>query len=155
MWMGLESVIESDKLRSVVKTSPCSSWCDLSFLTTWLLGVKVDFPKARRPAQVQEEEKLFCLLMGGCQGSRRECVTRNIAVAFWEEIQIAHLGLSWRLNSKESSCQYGKCGFDPWVGKIPWRRKQQPTPVFLPGESHGQRSLMDYSPWGCKESDMT
>ena len=36
-----------------------------------------------------------------------------------------------------------------------WRRKWQPTPVFLPGESHGQRSLVGYSPWGCKESDMT
>ena len=44
-------------------------------------------------------------------------------------------------------------GFSPWVGKIPWRRVQQPTPVFLPGESHGQRSLMGYSPWGHKESD--
>ena len=41
--------------------------------------------------------------------------------------------------------------FDPWVGKIPWSRKWQPTPVFLPGESHGQRSLVGYSPWGCKE----
>ena len=46
-------------------------------------------------------------------------------------------------------------GFDPWVGKIPWRRKWQPTPVFLPGESHGQRSLTGYSPEGCKESDTT
>ena len=45
--------------------------------------------------------------------------------------------------------------FNPWVGKIPWRRKWQPTPVFLPGESHGQRSLMGYSPWGHKESDTT
>ena len=45
--------------------------------------------------------------------------------------------------------------FDPWVGKIPWRRKWQPTPVFLPGESHGQRSLVGYSPQGHKESDMT
>ena len=44
-------------------------------------------------------------------------------------------------------------GFDPWVGKIPWRRKWQPTPVFLRGESHGQRSLVGYSPWGRKESD--
>ena len=42
-------------------------------------------------------------------------------------------------------------GFHPWVGKIPWRRKWQPTPVFLPGELHGQRSLMGYSLWGCKE----
>ena len=43
--------------------------------------------------------------------------------------------------------------FNPWVGKIPWRREWQPTPVFLPGESHGQRSLVGYSPWGQKESD--
>ena len=45
--------------------------------------------------------------------------------------------------------------FDLSVGKIPWRRKWHPTPVFLPGESHGGRSLVGYSPWGHKESDMT
>ena len=45
--------------------------------------------------------------------------------------------------------------FDPWVRKMPWRRKWQPTSVFLPGKSHGQRSLGVYSPWGCIESDMT
>ena len=45
--------------------------------------------------------------------------------------------------------------FDPCVGKIPWRRAWQPTPVFLPGKSHGQRSLVGYSPWGRKESDTT
>ena len=43
--------------------------------------------------------------------------------------------------------------FDPWVWKIPWRRAWQPTPVFLPGEFHGQRSLLGYSPWGRKVSD--
>ena len=42
-----------------------------------------------------------------------------------------------------------------WVGKIPWRREKLLTPVFLPGEFHGQRSLADYSSWGYKESDMT
>ena len=46
-------------------------------------------------------------------------------------------------------------GFDPWVGKIPWRREWQPTPVFLSGEFHGQRSLAGYSAWGCQESDTT
>ena len=45
--------------------------------------------------------------------------------------------------------------FEAWVGKIPWRRKWQPTPVFLPGKSPGERSLVGYSLWGCKESDMT
>ena len=46
-------------------------------------------------------------------------------------------------------------GDDPRVGKIPWRRKWQPTPILLLGKSHGWRSLIDYSPWGRKESDMT
>ena len=45
--------------------------------------------------------------------------------------------------------------FDPWVGKIPWRRAWQPTPVFLPGESHRQRRLAGYSPLGGRESDTT
>ena len=59
---------------------------------------------------------------------------------------------------KEPTWQCRRCKrrrFDPWVWKIPWRRAWQPTPVFLPGESHGQRSLMGYSPIGHKESDMT
>ena len=46
-------------------------------------------------------------------------------------------------------------GFDPWVGKVPWRRARQPIPVFLPGESHGQKSLVGCSPWGRTKSDMT
>ena len=48
-----------------------------------------------------------------------------------------------------------RLGFDPWIGKTPWRRKWQPTLVFLPGEFHGQRSLVGYSPWGHKESNRT
>ena len=55
----------------------------------------------------------------------------------------------------KNQLQCRRPGFDPWVGKIPWRREWQPTPVFLPGESHGQRNLAGYSPWGHKESGMT
>ena len=58
-------------------------------------------------------------------------------------------------DGKSICLQSGRPGFDPWVGKIPWRRKWQPIPVFLPGKSHGQRSLVGYSPWGRKELDMT
>ena len=61
-------------------------------------------------------------------------------------------------SDKESSCQcrrHRRLGFDPWVGKIIWRRKWQPTLVFLPGEFHGQRSPVGYSPWGHKELDMS
>ena len=48
-----------------------------------------------------------------------------------------------------------KTRFDPWVRKIPWRREWLPTPIFLPGEAHGWKSLMDYSPRGHRESDTT
>ena len=90
---------------------------------------------------------------------------------------LAHNVLNWELNlspsnpacirfvglprwnsHKESACQCRRCKrhrFDPWVGKSLWSRKWQPTPDFLPGKSHGQRSLGGYSPWGCKESDTT
>jgi len=59
---------------------------------------------------------------------------------------------------KESACDATDTrdmGSIEWVEKIPWRRKWQLTPVFLPGKPHGRRSLAGYSPWGCKESDMT
>ena len=59
---------------------------------------------------------------------------------------------------KESACQCRRCkryGFSPWLGKIPWRKKWQPTPVFFSVKSHGQRNLAGCSPWGHKESDMT
>ena len=67
-------------------------------------------------------------------------------------------GLLRCLSGKESTCQGGRCrrcGFSPWVGEIPWRKEWLPTPGFLPGESHGQRSLAGCSPGGHKESDMT
>ena len=56
---------------------------------------------------------------------------------------------------KKSSCNAGDPGFNPWVGKIPWKRERLPTPVFLPGESHGQRNLRGYSSQDHKELDMT
>ena len=65
--------------------------------------------------------------------------------------------LRW-CSSEESVCQFRRCRrrrFDPWMGKIPWRKKWQPIPVFLPGKSSGQRSLAGYSPWGRRESDTT
>ena len=62
------------------------------------------------------------------------------------------------LSGKETACQCRRLQrheFDPWVGKIPWTRAWQPTSVFLPGESHGQRNMGGYSPWGHKELDTT
>ena len=67
-------------------------------------------------------------------------------------------GLPRWLGGKESAYLCRRCrrhGFNPWVGKIPWRRAWQPTPVFLSGRSHGPRSLAGCSPWGRKELDTT
>ena len=68
------------------------------------------------------------------------------------------VGFSRGHSGKESTCQFkrhGRLMFNPWVGKILWRRKWQPTPVFLLGKSHGQRTLVGYSPRGCTEWDTT
>ena len=62
------------------------------------------------------------------------------------------IGLPWWLSGKQSTCQCRSQGFDPWVRKFPWRRKWQPTIVFLPGKSHGQRRLGGYSPQSHKKS---
>ena len=59
------------------------------------------------------------------------------------------------LSGEEPAGQHRRHGFDPWVGKVPWRREWLPSPVVLPGESHGQRNLVGYSPRGRKESDTT
>ena len=67
------------------------------------------------------------------------------------------LGTSRWCSGKEFACwcrRHKRLGFDPWVGKIPWSRKWQPTPLFSPGKFQGQKNLASYSPWGCKESDV-
>ena len=71
---------------------------------------------------------------------------------------IDNIGLPRWLSGKESACQcrkHRRHGFDPQVGKIPWRRKWQPAPIYSPSKLHGQRSLVGYSPWGCKKSGTT
>ena len=70
-------------------------------------------------------------------------------------IIIYNYGFPGGTSGKETACQcceHKRCGFHPWVGKIPWRTAWKPTPVLLPGESHWQRSLEGYSPQGDKET---
>ena len=68
---------------------------------------------------------------------------------------ISRLDFSHGSDGKEICLQCGRPGFNPWNGKLPWRKEWKPTPIFLPGEFHGQRSLAGYSPRGSKELDMT
>ena len=88
---------------------------------------------------------------------RRNQPTLNAFLLNFMEVQL-FTGFPGSASGKELACQCRRCKrhrFDPWVGKILWRREWQPTSVFLSGEFHGQRSLEGYSPWGCKELDMT
>ena len=71
------------------------------------------------------------------------------------------MGKPWQLSCKEPTfnapdcLQWKRLGFDPWVGKIPWRRKWQPTPIFLPRKSHWQSRLVGDSLWSCKSQTWT
>ena len=73
-----------------------------------------------------------------------------------DNMRIYYMGFPGGSEGKASACNAGDLGLiDPWLRKIPWRRKWQPTPVILSGKSYGQRSLVDYSPWDRTESDTT
>ena len=110
---------------------------------------------------------LCCVLFAGGRGERCEpCGTLvpwpgieprapAVTVRSPNHWTSSELGLSRWLSGRELACQCRRRVFDPWIGKIPWRKEWQPTPVFLPGESHGQKSLVGYSSWGCKELDTT
>ena len=69
---------------------------------------------------------------------------------FHVSLEFSSIQVCQSLGGKESACQCRRLGFSPCVKKIPWRRKWQSTPVFLPGKSHGQWSLVGCSPWGRK-----
>ena len=80
------------------------------------------------------------------------CVYIYICISISISIYV-YIGLPKWHSGKESTCQFRRCkrhGFEPWVRKIPWSQKWQPTPVSLPGKSHGQRSLAGYSSWDCR-----
>ena len=93
------------------------------------------------------DREAWCAAVHGVTKSRSR-------LSDWTELNwSSYMGLPRCRSGKEFACQCKKCGFDPWLKKIPWRREWLSTPVFLPGKFHGQRSLVSYSPWGGKESD--
>ena len=101
---------------------------------------------------LQEGVYLVDLKQAKCQSFLQQ---RWISRELWRGAKLATLGLPWWLRWQRIRLQYRRPGFNPWVGKIPWRRGWLPTPVSLSGEFHGQRSLVGYSPRGLKESDTT
>ena len=87
---------------------------------------------------------------GSFQPRDQTCVSCIAGGFFTTELPGKHSSIG-----KESACNAGDLGSIPGLGRFPWRRKWQSIPVLLRGKSHGQRSLMGYSPWGRKESDTT
>ena len=125
----------------VMLLGQCGQWVLLLplHLLNWSLGACIYFPPCLRPKEntsrvsfaVRRQDKFFCfsltLAAGGASGKEPTCKCRRRR----------------------------RPGFDPWVGKISWWRTWQPTPVFLLGESYGQRSLVGHSPWGGEELEKT
>ena len=109
----------------------------------WLDGItdSMDMSLGKLRELVMDREA-WCAVVHGVAKSQ-------IRLSSWTDESLKRASLVAQLVKKPPS------GWEPWVGKIPWRRAWQPTPVFLPGESHGQRSLEGPSPWGCKESYTT
>ena len=97
--------------------------------------------------------RFSCLVISACLSTvyrPRLTLTWEVSRLYIKMVCIAS-GFPGGASGKAAACQCGRFKrrrFDPWVGKIPWRRVWQPTPVFVPGESHGQKSLEGYSPWG-------
>ena len=143
----------------------------------WLIGYKESFlghifSYVKKKQSLREDSRLpFSNANGVCDASASVDILTSWWCAQWRKIQFSGDGGTdsnsvWFSNFTAAtvkncmsplwlSClrihlQWRRPRFDPWVGKIPWKRSWQPTPVFLPGESHGQRSLAGYSPWGHK-----
>ena len=109
--------------------------------------------------------RFWALVMNrkACHATVHEITRSWTQLSAWAELNWLKpcqslLGLPGSTSGKESTCQYRRhrrCEFHLWVRKIPWRRKWQPTPVFLPREFHWQKSQVGYSPQGCTELDTT
>ena len=112
-------------------------------LQAWILEW-IAVPFSRGSSQPRDQAQVSCI----ADRFFSSWATREARV--YHCTGIYHTRASQVAQCKESTCQWRRCPFNPWVRKILWRRKQQPSPVFFPLESHGQRSLEGYSPWGHK-----
>ena len=95
------------------------------------------------------------IMSWGLETGQGERVGLRLQISWQLWVKLFLLQLKEWLRWLRICLQWGRPGFDPWIRKIPWRREWQPTPVFLPGEFHGQRGLAGCSPWGFKELDTT
>ena len=138
LWHKNASVIQIFQELSKQACTPCPF---LIFLPLLLFGMHIMTGSLAAFLGHQGECQVIGMAEYGLEGV---CALRTF---FWLCLV---LGLPRWLSGKESACQFRRHEFDLWIWKIPWRRKWQPTPAFLPGKFHGQRSLAGYSPWSCR-----
>ena len=143
-------ILEPPKIKSLTVSTVSASIChevmgpDAMILVFWMLSFKPTFSLT----SFTFIKRLFSSSSLSAIRVVSSAYLRFLIPPYF--VRYFHIGLSWWLSDKESACQCRRPGFNPWVGKIPWVRKWQPTLVFLPGKSHGQRSLTDYNWWGCE-----
>ena len=124
-------------------------------------GISEARPPASQHQTARKGRMSLRALLGSAEGPLQLHPNSTSVLTFWPPPTFSLRpsvvwGLPRCLSGKEPTCQrrrHKRYRFHPWVGKIPWRRKRKSTPIFLPGESHGWRSLLGYSPGGCKELD--
>ena len=144
--IGLKGMDSGASTPALVLFFFLTVWPRLSYLTSMYLNVPI-----------YKMRKSQCSSLGGCDQNLENLVIVKTWNRAWHMVGAKYL-LHGGPSGKEPTCQCMRCkrlGFVPWVGKIPQRKAWQPTPIFLPGESHEQRSLVGCSPQGRKESDTT
>ena len=118
----------------------CLQLCQWTGVLLWLQTAEILAHKLVQPSSSRLHLCLPFTRSPGCARGNELIIRRWSALTEWGKQPY----LPKRLSSKESTCQcrrHKRCVFDPWVRKVPWRRAWHPTPILLPGESHGQRSL--------------
>ena len=146
--LGSLTAVEGQVHKSHVTPGGMEQWqgegrpeCALTLLVPWLLGAQPHLTSERQHQGVKS------------QGRSLLHSPWNLEEALWSRCFPG--GAEVKKSLPANAERLKKCGLDSWVGKIPWRKEWQPTPVFLPGGSHGQRSLAGYSPCNSTESDAT
>ena len=141
--------------RTYICTELPMNWCCVATgqetIRSQGRGLEQPFPQHREREQALLTPWSWISSLQNCERIHFCCLSHSVCDPLLRQPQDCASGI-------EPTCQcrkHKRHRFDPWVGKIPWRRAWQLTPVFLPGESHGLRNLVGYSPWGCKESDTT
>ena len=144
---------ESSQPRDQTQVSCIAS----RFFTVWATQGRAEWEDLAKKEKGKRGSSSFSVcsspIVKSCYATRGISQENRNSVGIFTSLRIQKEGLPRWARGKEPACQcrrHKEYRFDPWVRKISWRRKWQSTPVFLPGESHGQRNLAGYSPWGRK-----